>query len=153
MERQNMASIRLPGGARGVRLAELIAQHNPDSHWERSGDGLVVEARRLEVERAWVEQAYWPGSPADARAVERYMRHFLRVDPKTIQPATPERLIIADELEAEQALLVRFPALLKERLARVAESLGMSQNELVVRAVDDFVSFADEVQRERMEGA
>jgi hypothetical protein len=105
------------------------------------------------VERAWVEQAYWPGSPADARAVERYMRHFLRVDPRTVQLATPERLIIADELEAEQALLVRFPALLKERLARVAESLGMSQNELVVRAVDDFVSFADEVQRERLEGA
>jgi hypothetical protein len=148
-----MATIRLPGGTRGTRLAELIVQHNPGSRWEKAGDGLTVEGHRLEVERAWVEQAYWPGSSADARAVERFMHHFVRVDPKTVQLATPERLIVADELEAEQALLVRFPALLKERLARVAESLGMSQNELVVRAVEDFVSFADELQRDRPGGS
>jgi hypothetical protein len=95
-----------------------------------------------------IAQVYWPDSPVEARAVERFMRRLIGFDPKAARLLTPERIVVMDEPESEQPLLVRFPATLKERLARVAELLGISQNELVVRAVQDLVSFAEEVSRE-----
>jgi len=142
-----MAAIRIPGGPRGENLAKLIVQHNPQSHWRKVGAGLEVEGSRLQVDRWMVEQAYWPDSPSKAAAVDRFMRHFVRADPKTVSLASPERIVVTEEPESEQALLVRFPATLKARLAAVAEALSMSQNELVVRAVEDFVSFAEDLSR------
>jgi len=99
-----------------------------------------------------VSQVYWPDSPAEARAVERFMRRLIGFDPRTARLVTPERIVVTDEPESEQPLLVRFPASLKERLVRVAEQLGISQNEMVVRAVQDLVSFAEEVSRDAPKG-
>ena len=142
-----MAAIRIPGGPRGVCLAKLIAQHNPESRWHEAGAAIEVEGPRLQIDRWMVEQAYWPDSPSNPRSVDRFMRHFVRADPKTVSLASPERIVVTEELESEQPLLVRFPATLKARLAKVAEGLSMSQNELVVRAVEDFISFAEELTR------
>ena len=147
-----MATIRIPGGPRGVLLAKLVTERNPGSHWQPAGSGIEIEGPRLEINRWMVEQAYWPDSPADASAVDRFMRHFVRVDSKTMRLSSPERIIITDELETEQPLLVRFPATLKAHLARIAEVLGMSQNELVVRAVEDLILFAEEIIRDRPKG-
>jgi len=142
-----MATIRIPGGPRGVLLAKLMTQHNPESQWRQSGAGIEIEGPRLQLDRWMVEEAYWPGSPPGAVALDRFMRHFVRADPKTVRLASPERIIVEEEPESEQPLLVRFPATLKARLATVAEALSMSQNELVVRAVEDLVSFAEEITR------
>ncbi|HUV94414.1 MAG TPA: hypothetical protein VMX14_06225 [Anaerolineae bacterium] len=142
-----MATIRIPGGPRGVLLAKLMTQHNPESQWRQSGAGIEIEGPRLQLDRWMVEEAYWPGSPPGAVALDRFMRHFVRADPKTVRLASPERIIVEEEPESEQPLLVRFPATLKARLATMAEALSMSQNELVVRAVEDLVSFAEEITR------
>jgi len=143
-----MAVIRIPGGSRGAQLAELIIQQNPGSRWKKVGESIEIEGPRLEILSAMIAQVYWPDSPVEARAVERFMRRLIGFDPKAARLLTPERIVVMDEPESEQPLLVRFPATLKERLARVAELLGISQNELVVRAVQDLVSFAEEVSRE-----
>lgn len=143
-----MAVIRIPGGSRGAQLAELIVQQNPGSRWRKVGGSIEIEGPRLEILGSMIAQVYWPDSPAAARAVERFMRHLIGFDPKAARQITSERIVIMDEPETEQPLLVRFPASLKERLARVAELLGISQNELVVRAVQDLVSFAEEISEE-----
>ncbi len=139
-----MASLRIPGGARGARLAEMLVQANPGSTWRPVGDGIEVEGERIAVERTLVEQAYWPGAAPDVRAARRILRHLVRADPRAVRERTEDRLVVADEVEAEQALLVRFPRRVKERLARSAEALEMSQNELVVRAVEDLLAFLAE---------
>lgn len=141
-----MATLRIPGGARGARLAALVVQANPGSVWRPSGEGLEIEGPRIVLERALVEQAYWPDSLPDTRTARRFMRHLVRAEPRTVREQTPDRLVVSDEVEAEQALLVRFPGAVKERLARAAERLGTSQNELVVRAVEDLLSFMAEFE-------
>jgi len=143
-----MATVRIPGGRRGVELAELIVQHNPDSQWQEAGSGIQVEGSRLQIDRWMVVQAYWPDSPPDAAAVNRFMRHFVRTDPKQLRVVSDEYIIVGEESEPEQPLLVRFPAMLKARLASMAQALDMSQNELVVRAVQDFVSFGERITRD-----
>ncbi len=147
-----MAVIRIPGGGRGARLAELITQQSQGSQWRKVGESIEIEGPRLEIESSMVSQVYWPESPAEARAVERFMRRLIGFDPKAARLVTPERIVVTDEPESEQPLLVRFPASLKERLVCVAEQLGISQNELVVRAVQDLVSFAEEVSRDAPKG-
>lgn len=143
-----MAIVRIPGGSRGAQLAELVVQQNPGSRWRKVGGSIEIEGPRIEILGATIAQVYWPDSPVAARAVERFMRHLIGFDAKATRLITSDRVVIMDEPETEQPLLVRFPASLKERLARVAELLGISQNELVVRAVQDLVSFAEEVSRE-----
>mgnify|MGYP000847071631 CR=1 FL=1 len=141
-----MATLRIPGGAAGARLAALLVEQNPGSTWEQVPGGIEVRGGRLVLERRMVEEAYWPGAEPDARAAERFMRFLVRTDPKTLRVSTTERIVVADDLEAEQPLLVRFPAPLKERLAQAAERLGTSQNEMVIRAVEDVLAVSDEVE-------
>jgi len=95
-----------------------------------------------------VEQAYWPKGQPDSRSAQRFLRHLVLADPRSVQERTSDRVTVADEEEEEQALLVRFPATMKERLARTAERLGISQNELVVRSVEDMLSFVEEFGQE-----
>jgi hypothetical protein len=143
-----MATLRIPGGAAGARLAVLLVEENPGSAWEQVPGGIEVRGGRLVLERRMVEEAYWPGAEPDARAAERFMRFLVRADPKTVRVSTTERIVVADDVEADQPLLVRFPAALKERLAQTAERLGMSQNEMVIRAVEDLLAFVDEFEGE-----
>ncbi len=141
-----MATMRIPGGAAGTRLAALLQEHNPGSTWEQVSGGIEVRGSRLVLERRMVEAAYWPDADPEPRAAERFMRFLVRTDPKTLRVSTTERIVVADDAEADQPLLVRFPAPLKERLAETAERLGMSQNEMVVRAVEDLLAFIDEFE-------
>jgi len=143
-----MATVRIPGGRRGIELAKLIVQHNPDSHWQEAGAVIQVDGSRLQIDRWMVVQAYWPDSPPDTATVNRFMRHFVRTDPKQLRVVSDECIIVGEESESEQPLLVRFPATLKTRLAAMAQALTMSQNEIVVRAVEDFVSFGEEITRD-----
>lgn len=139
-----MATVRIPGGERGVRLAELIVQHNPGARWREVEGAVEVSGGRLVVERWMVEAAYWPDTTPDAHSARRFLRHLVLADQKAVQERSADTLVVADEEEAEQALLVRFPASVKERLARTADRLGLSQNELVIRAVEDLLGFVEE---------
>ncbi len=156
-----MAVIRFPGGPGGVRLAGLVAEHNPGVVWREapavgtpSGTapggglppGIELEGHRVEVHRSMVEQAYWPAGGSDPHSAERFLRYLVRVEARTVQVLSADRLVVADEFEVEQALLVRFPGALKERLAQTAERLGLSQNELVIRAVEDVIRFVEEFE-------
>jgi len=143
-----MATIRISGGNRGARLADLITAACPGSQWQRVRESIEVKGPRLEVRASMVAQAYWPDSPANPSGAERFLRRLVAYDPRTLQLATPDCLVVADGPESEQPLLVRFPATLKERLARLAEALGTSQNDLVLRAVQDLLSFAEELERD-----
>lgn len=148
-----MATCRIPGGQRGARLAHLITTHNPGTVVSETGGATIeIVGPRIVVERWMVGQACWPDSPPDLQAAERFLRHLVLADPKIVRERSPERVVIADQDEGEQALLVRFPGSLKERLARLAECLGTSQNDLVIRAVEDLVTFAEEFIREADSG-
>jgi len=145
-----MVTVRIPGGPGGARLAAMLQEENPDSSWRAvPGDGIEVQGPRIEVQRWMVERAYWPAEEPDPRAAERFLRYLVRADQKTIRLQAADRIVVADESEAGQALLVRFPAAVKERLAETAEKLGMSQNEMVVRAVEDLLRFVAEFGGER----
>lgn len=148
-----MVSIRIPAGTRGIYLASLIVHYNPNSDWEEA-DATAIEIKgpRLVIRRWMVEQALWPESTTQPASVDRFMRHFIRVDPKAVQESTEEQIVVAEQPEAEQAFLVRFPAALKARLADLAQLLGMSQNELVVRAVEDLISFGEGIDGDTVHG-
>jgi len=148
-----MATLRLPAGLAGRRLAEQVVRANPGATWREVPEGIEVEGRRLEVRRDMVLQAYWPEGEADLHTAERFLRYLVRAEPRSVRVQTLDRLVVADEAEAEQPLLVRFPAPLKERLARTAERLGLSQNELVLRAVEDVVRFVEEFEHPAADNA
>ncbi len=143
-----MATVRVPGGPGGARLAALVEEQNPGCAWRAVAGGIELSGPRIEVHRWMVEKAYWPSGTPDARAAERFLRYLVRAEPKAVRLASRDRLVVADEAEAEQALLVRFPGAIKEHLAQTAEWLGMSQNELVVRAVEDLLWFIQEFEGE-----
>jgi len=139
-----MATIRIPGGPAGVRLADIVVSGNPHAQWCEAGGSIEIRAPRLEVRVAMIEQALWPDSIPDVRSARRYLRYLVRVKAGTVYTQTDDRLVVSEESEQEAALLVRFPASLKTRVARAAERLGMSQNEFVIRAVEDLIAFIDE---------
>lgn len=139
-----MATIRIPGGPAGERLAETIVEASPSAEWQRIGDGIEIHGRRLDISVAMIEKALWPGADPDTRSAIRYLRLLVRVTAGTVMVRTENRLVVAEEAEQETALLVRFPASIKTRLAGAAERLGMSQNEFVVRAVEDLLNFLEE---------
>ncbi|MHB1293970.1 MAG: hypothetical protein ACYC4R_03135 [Anaerolineae bacterium] len=142
-----MSTVRIPGGARGARLADLATRHNPDCQWSQTGTGITITGPRIEITRDMVEQAYWPNATPDPRAIGRFLRHVIGVDPRAIVRFEADAVVVSDEPDVDQPLLVRFPASLKQRLAATAEVLGISQNELVLRAVEDMVAFVEEISR------
>lgn len=143
-----MITISIPDNPRGVHLANLLTHYNIGSRWKRTGTVIEIRGRRLVVHRWMVEQVLWPESTSDPEAVDRFIRHFLRLDPRALCESTREGIVVTERPEGEQAFLVRFPAGLKARLARLAQTLSMSQNELVVRAVEDLLSFAQDFSQE-----
>ncbi|MHB0855986.1 MAG: hypothetical protein ACYC5M_00280 [Anaerolineae bacterium] len=142
-----MATLRIPGGARGIRLAELVVRHNPECRWEQTGASLAISGPRIEIRHHMVVEAYWPDATPDARAIDRFIRRVIGVDPRALARYEADGLVVSDEPDVDQPLLVRFPASLKQRLAATADVLGISQNELVLRAVEDMVAFVEEVSR------
>ncbi len=135
-----MAHVLL-SGKRGAarRLADEIKGENEGIIEEVEGGAIILYGDRIRVSRDMVRRAYArEGRKQTAPAVSRIFRWLMGRGEKLAR-ITDNCMVFADDRLPDRALLVRFPADVKEKLAEHAEALGISQNELVVMAVSDLI--------------
>ena len=139
-----MAHVVLPGKRGATRkLADAIKEENEGTTEEVQGGSIVIYGDRIHISREMVRRAYAPeGRPLSESNVSRLFR-WLMGKGETLSRIAESYIVFADDRLPDQALLVRFPADVKKRLASHAQSLGMSQNELVVMAVTDLVDLLE----------
>ena len=146
-----MAMFLFGTGDRSQALAKMVAKYNPEARCVyvpgETGEDRIsrVEAPSLTMTRRMVSDAFFDGHPQFPESVDKYLEHYALTGEGKVLENSRDRVILCDT-DADKMMSLRMKAYHQADIARLSQRLGISRNDFVLKAIDRYVEYLNDLE-------
>lgn len=146
-----MAVFKFSPGKRAQQLVKLIEKYNNDVKLtyseNESGIQFVskIEAPCIVITRDMISKAYFNGKPEYEASVDKWLDYCALNGNSKVICHTRDKVVICDE-DGDKAMSLRFKIYHQMDITRLSDKLGISRNDFVVRAIEHYVQYLNDIE-------
>lgn len=146
-----MAMFLFGTGDRSQTLARMVAKYNPDARCVyapgETGEDRIsrVEAPSLTMTRRMVSDAFFDSHPQYPESVDKRLGHYALTGEGKVLENSRDRVILCDT-DADKMMSLRMKAYHQADIARLSQRLGISRNDFVLKAIDRYVEYLNQLE-------
>jgi hypothetical protein len=146
-----MAKVKFSNGKRSQKLARLVKDNSYNAQTSINTDDYgtqiisEVTAACIVITREMVVKSYFNGKPEYEASVDKWMDAYALKCEGNIICNTPSKIVVCDD-NGEKAMSLRFRIDHQMDIARYSEKLGVSRNDFVIKAIENYVRYLNEIE-------